>query len=343
MRWTVVIPGALVPSAIAADVLAGAATPWLATALARAHSESAGAEAGSAPHLTWLWKQFGGAGEPVTAPYALRALDADADLGAQCWHVDPLHFVFAREYLLVAPLGEPLTAADETALAAHLREALRGLEGDASPVLHAHRGHWLLTLAQPWAIRASPLEAALGKPAHEHWPQGDDAGTWRRLLTEVQMRWHDEPVNEAREVGSKNAANALWLHGGGAWARLPRQPFEAVVGADPVLRGWGLASGLERAALHDEGVLPPRGEAVSIRRELLEPAQFESWGQWLDRLAQLEQSLRRLHESCFAAGYDELALVLFGRQQVRIVRLRRGDAWRLWRRAPLAPLLAEAS
>lgn len=344
MRWTVLIPGALVPSLIAADVLAGAATPWLVSTLARAQSESAGADLGSAPHLTWLWRQFGGVGEPVTAPYALRALDAGADLGTQCWHVDPLHFVFARDYLLVAPLGDPLTAGDEAALAAHLREALRGLDSEASPVLHAHPGHWLLTLARPWTIRASPLEGALGRPAHEHWPQGDDAGAWRRLLTEVQMRWHDEPANDAREAESKRPANALWLHGGGAWAPLPKRPFAAVVGADPVLRGWGLASGLERSALHDEGTVPPaRGAAISICRELLVPAQFEAWGQWLERLVQLEQLLRRLHESCFAAGYDELALVLCGRRQVRIARLRRGDAWRLWRRAPLAPLFAEAS
>lgn len=343
MRWTVVVPGGLLPSPIAADVIAGAATPWLARALTRAQAEPAVSfDSGGATHLSWLWRQFGGGGEPVTAPYALRALDAGADLGSQCWHVDPVHFSFARDHLLVAPLDDPPAPAEEAKLAAHLQAALDELAASAGARLHRQCGRWLLTLARPWALRSSPLDAAIGQPAHEHWPQGADAVLWRRVLNEVQMRWHAEPLNEERDAGGGKPVNALWLHGGGAWTALPSRPFAAVASADPVLRGWALAAGLTREALHDEGAIDSRRDTVSICRELLEPAQFEAWGQWLDRLARLEATLRRLHADCFAAGCDELALVLCGRRQVRIVRLRRGDSWRLWRRAPLTPLLAEA-
>ncbi len=343
MRWTVVVAGALLPSPIAADVLAGAAKPWLAEVLARAQSEApAGFDAGDAPHLRWLWRQFGGAGEPVTAPYALQALDEAADRQAQCWHLDPVHFAFAREHLVIAPLDEPPAPGEEAALAAHLRAALDELAADAGAVLHRHRSHWLLTLARPWSMRSTLLEAAFGQPAHEHWPSGADAASWRRLLTDVQMRWHREPLNDEREARGRKPVNALWLHGGGSWAALPARPFAAVADADPVLRGWALASGLSREALHEGKAVPARGDTISMRRDLLVPAQFEAWSEWLDRLAQLEAALRDLHRACFAAGYDELALVLCGRRQARIARLRRGDPWRLWRRAPLAPLLAEA-
>jgi hypothetical protein len=343
MRWTVVVPGALLPSSIAPDVLAGAAAPWLARALARAQAEPAQRfEPAGAPHLSWLWRRFGGTGEPVTAPYALRALDEDASAGAQCWHADPAHFAFARDHLLVVPLDEPLTPAEEEALAAQLRAALDELASEAGPTLHRCRGRWLLSLSRPWSVQATPLDAALGQPAHEHWPSGTDAALWRRLLNEIQMRWYVEPSNEQREARGSRPVNAVWLHGGGAWAPLPERPFAAVADADPVLRGWALACGLPREALHDGDAVPSRGDAVSIQRDLLVPAQFEAWGQWLDRLAQLEVTLRRLQEACFSAGYDELLLVLCGRRQARPVRLRRGDAWRLWRGAPLAPLLAEA-
>lgn len=344
MRWTVVVPGGLLPAPIAADVIAGAAAPWLARVLARAQAEPpVGFESGAAPHLSWLWREFGGAGEPVTAPYALRAFDEGADPGAQCWHVDPVHFTFARDHLLVSPLDEPLAPPEEDALAAHLRAALDELLTDGTATLHRHRGHWLLTLQRPWSLRATPLDGALGQPAHEHWPAGAEARLWRRLLNEIQMRWHAEPSNEQREARGGKPVNALWLHGGGAWAALPAKPFAAVADADPALRGWALACGLPRSALLDADSVPPRRDTVSIRRELLVPAQFEAWGQWLDRLTQLDAALRDLQQACFAAGYEELALVLCGRREARVVRLRRGDAWRLWRRAPLAPLLAEAA
>jgi len=343
MRWTVVVPGGLLPSPVAADVLAGAATPWLAQVLTRAQTEPAGSfESGGAPHLSWLWRQFGGAGELVTAPYALRALDGDADPGAQCWHVDPVHFAFARDHLLVVPLDTAPTPEQDAVLARHLQAALEELAADATPTLHRQRGHWLLTLARPWSMQATPLEGALGQPAHEHWPQGADAKAWRRLLTEVQMRWHQEQLSEERDARGDRPINALWLHGGGSWSALPARPFAVVADTDPVLRGWGLASGLPREALHDGAAMPARGDTVSIRRDLLVPAQFEAWSQWLECLAQLEATLRDLHQACFAAGYEELTLVLCGRRQARIARLRRGDAWKLWRRAPLTPLFAEA-
>jgi len=345
MRWTVVVPGALLPSPIAADVLAAAAMPWLARVLARAQAEEPAGAAfpAGAPHLSWLWRQFGGVGEPVTAPYALRALDADADCAAQCWHIDPVHFAFARDHLLVAPLDDARPAPqEEEVLAGHVEAALHEHAAGAQPQLHRLRGHWLLTLARPWSMQATPLDGALGQSAHEHWPAGVDAGAWRRLLTDVQIRWHREPLNDAREARHERTVNALWLHGGGTWEPLPARPFAAVAGADPVLRGWALASGLTREALHDDDASAAvRGDIVSIRRDLLAPAQFEAWGQWLERLAQLEIALRNLHESCFAAGYEELALVLCGRRHVRIARLRRRDAWRLWRRTALTPLLAE--
>ncbi|MCU0764650.1 MAG: hypothetical protein MUF32_01150 [Burkholderiaceae bacterium] len=344
MRWTVVVPGGLLPASIAADVVAGAATAGLSEVLARAQCEPAvDFDCGGATHLRWLWRRFGGTGEPVTAPYALQALDEGADRQAQCWHVDPVHFAFAREHLLLAPLDELPAPDEEAALANHLQAALDELAADAGPTLRLHPAQWLLTLARPWSLRTSLLDAALGQPAHEHWPSGADAATWRRLLNDVQMRWHREPANDEREARGRKPINALWLHGGGSWTPLPARPFAAVADDDPVLRGWALASGLPREALHESDAVPPRGDSVSIRRDLLVPAQFEAWGQWLDRLAQLEAALRRLRQACFDAGYDELALVLCGRRQARVVHLRRGDAWKLWRRAPLAPLFAEAT
>lgn len=346
MRWTVVVPGALLPTRIAADVVSAATMPWLKAALARAQVDDAPQtdDDACAPHLHWLWRQFGGTGDPVTAPYALRALDPDADCGAQCWLADPVHFAFARDHMLVSPLDRPPSAAESDVLAGHLREALEVLGAEARPILHVHGHRWLLTLAQPWSLRTTPLDGALGQSALDHWPVGDDAARWRRLLTEVQMRWHSDPVNETREASGSTTVNAVWLHGGGAWSPLPARPFGAVASNDPILRGWALASGVPGRAIRDDGELLPSGaDVVSIRSDLLVPSQFEAWGQWIEHLAQLDRKLREVQETCFAAGGDELMLVLGGRRSVRLARLRRRDAWRLWRNAPVAPLLAETA
>ena len=342
MRWTVVVPGALLPPPIAADVLAGANAPWLLQALSRASVGEAATFESCAPHLSWLWQQFGGGGDPVTAPYALRVLDSQADPGAQCWHVDPVHFAFARDHLLVAPLDDAPGAEEAESLARHLRAALDELFPEAGARLQVFGEHWLLTVRRPWSLRATLLEGAFGQSAQEHWPAGSDAAAWRRLLTEVQMRWHQETSNERREALGRRSVNALWLHGGGVWSTLPSRPFSVVISNDAVLRGWVEASGLPRTAWIDEGAMAAvPGDAVSIRRDLLVAAQFEAWGQWLERLAELDTALHSLHETSRAAGHDEMALVLCGRRQVRVARVRRGDSWRRWRRTPPAALLAE--
>ncbi len=346
MRWTVVVPGALLPASIAADVLAGASVPWLARALAQGRVEPPITfDARGAPHLHWLWREFGGSGDPVTAPYVLHALAGEAMRDRQCWHIDPVHFAFARDHLLVTPLADaPLAREEAATLAPHLRAALAEVAGARQPQLHLHGEHWLLTLTEPWSMHATPLDGAIGQSAQEHWPAGDDATAWRKLLTEVQVRWHQEELNEQREARGERAVNALWLHGGGHWAPLPAQPFALVLGDDPVLRGWALASGMPADALADTiANAPALGDAVSIQRELLLTAQFEAWGQWLVQLQALEKGLQSSCAAAFDAGYDELALVLCGLRLVRIVRLRRGDAWRIWRRSSPVELLTETT
>ena len=48
--------------------------------------------------------------------------------------------------------------------------------------------------------RTTPLPAALGASVEARLPQGKHASQWRRLLTEVQMRWHASQANQAREA-----------------------------------------------------------------------------------------------------------------------------------------------
>nr|MCU0950334.1 hypothetical protein [Burkholderiaceae bacterium] len=109
MRWSVVVPGALIPAPIAADVIGAAlrdAPLRLAAPLARAQVDAAIDVAPAcvgAAHLDWLWRRFAGEtraqAAPVTAPYAWRALDAATPPPAALWQADPVHFAFARDHV----------------------------------------------------------------------------------------------------------------------------------------------------------------------------------------------------------------------------------------------------
>lgn len=352
MRWFVVVPGALLPASLAADVLAdvlaGATARRLARRLAHAArgEETTGDETTRLPHLDWLWRAFGGTTRiPATAPYAWRALNADGITAArpepQLWFCEPVHFAFARDHLLVVSLADaPLDPSEAQALAADADEAAREC-GAVLRLLDAT--HWFLQVDPSWQLDTVPLAAAIGRSAHDVLPTGAEAARWRKLLTEIQMRWHVHPVNAAREARGAPTVNALWLYGGGVWQPLPRSPFATLLSDDPVLRGWALAAGLAPAALLGPDATPTaKGDALSVWDGLQPSAAVEDWGEWLARLPALERRLEALCERAFGAGFASVDLVLAGGCATRRFTLGTHDGWRFWKRAKLAELLREA-
>ena len=351
MRWFIVVPGILIPAPLAADVVGSARTGELASWFARATrtpDEAVLDAPVGATHLAWLWRAFCGDGAiPVTAPYAWRAqnyasavLPADGD---QWWHCDPIHVDVGREHLLVGRSADAqLTEAEADALATEADEVLREHGALLKRLRH---DAWFVQTDRPWRLDTAPLDSARGQSLGPCLPIGADAALWRKILTEIQVRWHHHDVNRTREQRGQQAVNGVWLHGGGVWAPLPRSPFATIVSRDPVLRGWALAAGAAPAALIDESEMPRiQGDAVSLWTELLEPARFDSWGEWIDRLAVIAARLAQLRRRAFDAGFDHIELVLCGRQVTRVLSLRRRDRFRFWRRTggeALTALLAE--
>jgi len=348
MRWFVVVPGALVAAGFAAEVLASAAAPRLQARLARATPGAATAVDDStvAQHLDWLWRVFGGPTRiPVTAPYAWHALNRDsatnAESSAQVWHCEPVHFVLARDHLLVAtPADAPLDAAEAQSLAA-TADAVAREAGAALRLFDP--AHWFLQVDAPWQLDTVPLAAALGRAVHEVLPTGADAARWRKLLNEIQMRWHAHEVNEAREARGARTVNGLWLHGGGVWRALPRARFATVLADEPALRGWALAAGLAPSALLPPDATPKaKGDALSVWDGLQRSAVAGDWGAWLALLPEFERVLESLCERAFGAGFESIELVLTGARSTRQFTLGANDGWRFWKRTKLSGLLREA-
>lgn len=341
MRWTVVVPGALVPAPLAADVIGAAVMPNLTRLVARSACSEAQpmhTSCDGAAHLGWLWQRFSGRDSaPVSAPYAwaaLRAIDG-SPVPATLWCADPVHFAFARDHMLVSELTD-LVADEAQALAAAARESVQA----AGAELHVIDGHWFIAVARPWSLQTTPLAVAIGESVQHHLPEGEDSGRWRKLLTEVQISWHQHPVNQAREVRGAVEVNGLWLHGGGPFAALPDCGLAQVASEDPVVRGWALAAGVAPDQVRTDESSAAGGNRLADWRHLFATFKAEAWGAWLPLIAQFDAWLGPLSVQAFGTG-AEVELVLCGRRHTRMLRLSAGDRWRAWRRQSLTDAFSE--
>ena len=341
MRWSVVVPGALVPAPLAADIIGAASMPRLARLISRsqcADAQTVHAACEGAAHLGWLWHRFSGRNSaPITAPYAWRALQtATPPSDAVLWQADPVHFAFARDHMLVTALTD-LAPGEAHALAAEARNSTQA----AGAALHVIDRHWFLAFSPPWSLQTTPLAAALGESVQHHLPEGDDSSRWRKLLTEIQIAWHQHPVNDARDTRGAVEVNGLWLHGGGPFTPLPPSGLAQVASDDPAVRGWALATGVAPDRVRAGGTFPVTdGDQLTDWPELFASFKADAWGAWLPQIARFDAWLGGFREQAFAAGAD-VELVLCGQRQTRTLRLAASDRWRPWRRQSLTAAFAE--
>lgn len=350
MQWTVVVPGALIPAPLAGAVIdaarsgqAGAAVVHLpgllATAQIDAPRDTVPRFEGAA-HLGLLWPRFGHAAQPpASAAGAWHALFGSAP-PPHLWLADPVHFGFARDHFLVDALPD-LADEEFAALADAAADSLRA----AGARLHLAGTQGFIAFDTGWQLDAEPLACALGEPVQPRMPEGPDASRWRRLLSEIQMVWHEHPVNQAREARGAPPLNALWLHGAGQMGALRLDGLTEVVANDPALRGWALAAGLPPTQVHADLDRTPRGNALLLWPDLFAPCKAEAWGAWLPAFARFDAWLGRLATRAAAAG-ARIELLLAGRRQTRRVLITSTDRWKLWRRpgaaARLVPVFSES-
>lgn len=348
MSYFVVVPGALVPASIAPRLLAPAKVPLLARRLQKARPQPPQhLEGDGAAHLDWLWSQFGAPGDrPITAPYAWRALNRASAIEVPSdqpiWHADPVHFALARDRIVVAALdAEAAVTPDESRELAAVAAPIAGEFNATLRVLDS--SHWFLSFDTPWPITTVAYDAALGRSAERVLPAGEAAARWRKLLTEIQIVWHQHPINERREAACLRTINGLWLHGGGVWRELPLRPFSAVAANEPAIWGWALASGVAPSALLQGDAKPERPPSALVYWPVLQRhASQDDWDGWLAALMQFDEQIEGHVRHAFAHGFSDVTLVLAGREVVRSVVLRPSDGLRFWRRNPIAELFAEA-
>jgi hypothetical protein len=95
--------------------------------------------------------------------------------------------------------------------------------------------------------------AALRRPLRPLLPQGQDAATWRRWQSEIEMLLHEHPVNVERERAGRAQVHAFWFSQGGTLAPL-RQPAAriATFASNGIARALAAFAGAPAHALPDD-------------------------------------------------------------------------------------------
>jgi hypothetical protein len=288
---TLVIPFALPPPELAKDLIRALQAPALAALLSR-HSDLQhhifDNNSRVLPHEAWLAHALGLASAPhqadTGAPLAtacMRGCGLQAEAAQGYWFMlQPSHVQISRTHMLLTDLR-----------ALHLSEAdSRGLydiarpyfEEVGKPLLHGAPGLWFMR-ADDWSgMRTASPDATTTQSMSDWLPEGEHARAFRRLQNEVQMLWHEHPINEARQARGLQAVNSCWLWGGAG----PAVPSGEVALAGGTAWMEALAAPGLRSATAQQLIAQP---GIALLADLISAAQAGDWADWLARVQRLEQ------------------------------------------------------
>ena len=227
----IVIPGALPPSPWPPSWLllperAPALHVWLQAGAARAEPYDLRAH-GCTAFEAWQLRRAGHrpeAGLPLGAGLGPLLMQDQPQDGEPVWLAELAHLALGADQAMLA---------DPTRWTCAPRKAPRCTTpcGRCSTAPASRPSRWTRAAgacACPKACgRPPPALAVAGRRLNDWWKQDAETRPWRRLLNEIQMAWHDHPVNEARARGVA-PVNALWLYGGARpWRIAP--PGQALI------------------------------------------------------------------------------------------------------------------
>jgi hypothetical protein len=277
---------------------------------------------------------------------AVHSLAADGgEPGDGYWaRADPCSLRVTRD--AVVPLDSAmfeLSRTEAEALVAHLNQhfADRGL------VFHPLQPErWYVRIEAPWPQVAPSLSAARGRPVVVRPGAEPDAARSAALANEIQMALHEHPVNEARERRGAPPVNAVWLWGGGRFARPAARPFRRVRTRDPLAAGLALGSGAAvfRPAEDAEQWLRASGNEgieLLVLDALRDPASYGEMADWRQRLAALERDWFAPLAGALGRGrLGMITLHAIGAGGTLDAETTRQDLRRFWRRRRPLPSYA---
>ncbi|WP_028102529.1 hypothetical protein [Pseudoduganella violaceinigra] len=321
---TVVIPFSLPPAELASELTRHLQAPALAALLSRnslLKRHRSGEDSRLLPHETWLAQALGA---PLAAA-VLRGFGLKPDAG-HWFIVHPVHIQLARNHLVLAdPRRLHLDDADARVLFELAKPYFEELVwGDAQT--------WFMR-ADGWqGLETASPDAAMGSNLADWMPAGPTALAFKKLQNEIQMLWHEHPVNEARQQRGLAPVNSFWMWGG---ASAPA-PSQAAAATNPIAVAAIPAAGMLPswlASLAAPGAKAAPGEQGTIVLPHLIPmGAGNDWGAWLGAMRQLEHEwFAPLLAALRGGGISELALILTDRDGWTEIRCTKSALRKFWR------------
>lgn len=199
------------------------------------------------------------------------------------------------------------------------------LREEGLTLVSRHPERWTVLLEKPLQCSFPSLQTALGMDVAEALPDIPEARYWRRLLNEMQMALHANPVNQQRRQQGMREINSVWFWGAGSLpARSAGPGFDRVYSNHPVSSGLALHN---EYRLHGLDALQGHAEAKGGQvRRLID---------WTPQPGTVEEQLQRIDEQLEA-------LIPMAEKKAAALHLLSGDgsAWaydrscalRFWRR-----------
>lgn len=288
---TLALPYALPPPEMATDLLRALKMPALASLLNRNNNlqyHIYDNDSRVLPHEAWLAHALGLASAPerpdTAAPLAtaaMRGCGLQAEAAEGHWFmVQPAHIQLSRTHLLLSDLRALHLTQDESR---GLYDIARGyFEELGKRLLHGAPGLWFVR-ADDWTgmATASP-DAAATQNLSDWMPEGEHARDYRKLQNEIQMLWHEHPINTARQERGMQPVNAFWMWGGSS-ASAPAAAPVAIAGGPAWMQT--LAAPDLRQPTAAQLIAQP-GKVMLA--PLIPSAQTGDWSDWIAHMQRIE-------------------------------------------------------
>ncbi len=280
----------------------------------RQHSASDDAQSRVTPIEHWLASHFQLPASMMVGAFSryneIPSGSVDTD---HALTITPAHLHAGRDHLVLQPIRAVTpTTSEANKLVAAANDFLRE-DGIQLEIVTPQT--WLLHSPQPFDVALSSSAMAAGRSVEIYMPAGNDGRRLRALLNELQMLWHDHPVNHARDAAQQLRINTVWAEGWAAPIQAPRG-LQQVFTDDLALRGLARVCQIEPGNAADGA-----GTETASQPTLIQ----------LKDGAQAALNFLDQHQA------QPLTIVLSSSVQWIELTVRPNDRLRRWRRNPLHP------